>query len=267
MRRALALTGAFLPLLAGCPVADALPEGARYLSPLDGQSGWAADSPLTAYAEDLDIPADYPLPDLIRVVDLETGGVIAGDVERGSAWLRFTPQRPFRAGARYAWAVDVPPPVPHGPSLTLPEALRTPAVFDISERIDVLAVTREEDRRLCLVLSRVITEADLIGAWSLNTDGQAIAATAATVVARASWASAFERPEHDPLVDVLCFAAPAAPPVPPDDDDTEPPESPQRWPRVGETLRLSWGARGPWALPVLPGPFTDAIIDLRRGGR
>jgi hypothetical protein len=255
-RTALAASGVLLALTA-CGTPDAPPPGDHYLSPLDGQTAWSREGALTAVAEDMDLPPDYPLPDLIRVVDLASGGLVAGTVERGDGFLRFTPERRFRANARYAWSVDVPEPLPHGPSLGFPAALAQAAVFDTSDDVAVLAATREADNRLCLVMSRLLG-ADDEGTWSLNAEGEAIAPTAAAIVPREEWAADFAFPAGDPGVDALCFAPPTLPEEPED-------EAPGRWPRVGETLRIGWGDRGPFTVDVAEGPFTDAIVALRRG--
>lgn len=273
MRPALVVLGVLSTLFAGaCATQDSPPEGDRYLSPLDGQTAWDPEQPLVVLAEDKAIPPDYPLPDIIRVVDLQTGGIVPGLIEQGPDFLRFTPSSPFRSGRRYAWTVDVPDPLPHGPDLFLPEPLREPAVFDTSDRIDALAVTREDDRRLCVVLSRMVRGTDE-GAWSINVSGLAIPVTVLRLLPQGAWAAELEFPIGDPGVDVVCFDAPRPPAgaIPDDDDDDGAPsndDDPQElWPQVGQTVRLTWGDRNSWVLPVQAGPVVDAVIDLRRGVR
>ena len=53
----------------GC-TADEEP-GPRFISPLDGQTGWDPDVALVVRSEDMDLPEDYALPELLRVVDHE----------------------------------------------------------------------------------------------------------------------------------------------------------------------------------------------------
>lgn len=280
MRPSLAVVGSFISLAglvgSGCATEDDPTEVERYLSPLDGQTGWDPSAPLTAVATDLDLPSDYPLPELIRVVDLETDGLIPGRVERSASWIRFFPDEPLPAERRYAWTVDVPDTLPHGPELRFPQALMEPAIVSTESGVDALAASIEADGRVCVVMSRLLTEQDT-GTWTWNVEGTSLAVPTARLVPITSWPVQFELPAEDPGVDVLCFDPQQAPGQDPDDTDTgdtdedpepngEPPPNDRRV-QVGDTLRLDWGGRGPWTLDVEPGPYTNAVLRLRRGDR
>ncbi|MFK7926595.1 MAG: hypothetical protein AB8H79_00285 [Myxococcota bacterium] len=226
----------------------------RFISPLDGQTGWDPNTPLVIRDEGMSVPPDYPLPALVRVVDIDLGGFIEGRTERNGSTLIFTPDSAFEADKRYGWVVDMPEPVPHGPELVFAETLQEPAVFDTTSDIDVLAGTLGDDGQVCLVLSRLLTAEDT-GNWSIEVDGERVDNVVGSLLDRTEWLGALSFPEGDDGVDVFCFD-------PPD-------SSPSEFPLVtdGARVRLYWGARDPWLIEVNAGAPFSAVERLRRGAQ
>jgi hypothetical protein len=228
--------------------------GERYISPLDGQTSWNPEVPLVVRSEDMDLPPDYHLPELLRVVDLDQGGIIPGVTARDSELLVFTPDRPWPLNRRFAWVVDVPEPVPHGPELTFPPELEEPSVFDTSTRIDVLGGSVDGDDRACVVLSRMLSGEDG-GTWRISFGETDIVGVVGYLVPRSEWGPDLEFPAGDQGVDVLCFDFGVNEP-----DPTEPAPI-----DAGEQVRLWWGGDRSWLITLSSGDILDEVNRLRRG--
>lgn len=149
-----------LLLLALAACADDPIERDVFASPADGQSAFATDGVLTVSAPLLAVPGDYPTPQAIRVVDLATDGFVDGTAVTNEGILTFTPDRPWRSDARYAWTVDVPDSLPHGPQFEGDARVEGAAVFDTSDSLMALTAGRLNDQ-LCVVLSRTATNQEL----------------------------------------------------------------------------------------------------------
>lgn len=224
-----------------------------YISPLDGQTGWSVDAPLQTLAPEMDIPPDYALPELIRVLDLDLGGFVPGTTVRTVDTLTFTPDEPFAEDRRYSWVVDVPTPVPHGPQLTFPSALEEPAIFDTRPRIDVLGGSVDSTGQTCLVLSRLIT-ADDAGSWSIEVNGTLVDGLVGYRLDREVWSTGFDFPDDDPGPDVYCFTP----------SETELAGLPAL--QEGDRLRVFWTGQGEWLVDGLDaGEIRTTIVRLRRG--
>lgn len=242
-----------LASLAACSGGDEL-VGEQYISPLDGQTGWDPEQPLVAVAEDMDLPPDYPLPELIRVVDINRGGFVAGETIMAEGRVSFTPDEPFGEG-RYGWVVDVPEGVPHGPELDFPELLQIESRFDTTDRLDVLGGSVEsagDTVNACVVLSRRTTPDD-DDSWTLEVGGEPVTELVGALADPAEWAADLEFPEGDDGVDVICFTAPA---------DNDPEEEPLV--AAGDLVRFRWGAQEPITVEMSDGPILDVVQRLRR---
>jgi hypothetical protein len=250
------MSGTASTLFAGCTEPDSQAE-ASWVSPLDGQTGWDPAQPLVAFSNTMDIPPDYPLPELVRVVDIDEGGVIPGRVERSSTLITFTPDDPLPENRRFGWVIDVPDPVPHGPSLVVPDRLREPLVVDTSPRIDVLAGSVDDVGLVCVVLSRVLTGEDR-GSWRLAVGPVEVGEAVGFLVPRSEWGPDLDLPEGDLGVDVLCFDFAGS--GEPNPDPTEPPPV-----SAGEEIRLWWGDSGPWLITLAEGSIVGEVNRLRRG--
>lgn len=139
--------------LVGCASDDAPPAEA-FAFPANGQTGVASTAALTVVG----LQAE-PLPgaDLVRVVDLDAGGHIAGTATLDSGTLRFVPDAPWPAGHRFAWSLDPGVDLPHGPQGGVQSD--SPArSFSTDDAIAVLAATRDA-RGVCAVLSRELPAA------------------------------------------------------------------------------------------------------------
>jgi hypothetical protein len=117
-------------LLAAC--APEIVEEATWIEPLDGRTAVDPDAALRLHAASLSLPPGYPVGDFLRVVDLESGGFVPGEViDEGDA-VAFLPDEPW--DGRYVWTVDDPADVPHGPELPVEATLLGSAVFSTSSR-------------------------------------------------------------------------------------------------------------------------------------
>lgn len=222
----------------------------RFISPLDGQTGWSVDGPLVARYDALNVPPDYPMPEVMRVVDLEDGGLVPGKTTMGDGFLSFTPDESWSAG-RFAWVVDMPEAVPHGPSLEFPDILEEPSVFDTTPRLDVLAGSIDAEGNTCVVLSRVTDSAD-DGTWTLSEGDVTWDGVVGYLVPRSEWGPDLTFIEGDAGVDVLCFTFEGGP--------TDVPDL-----ASGDEIRLTWGDDGPWLIELSEGDIATAVQGLRRG--
>lgn len=240
-------------LLAGaaCGSGDEPVETLRYASPLDGQTGWPVDQPLTVYAESMSIPPDYPLEPLLRVVETTTGGFVEGRVTRTGDTLTFTPRSDWLAEGRYTWAVDIPEPVPHGPELTFPETVEGEFAFSTGPRLDVLAGGIDADGRACVILSRPSQPDDAVP-WSVTIGTERTDGVVLSLLDRTDWSSDLTFPAGDPGVDVLCLDGVEEPDGPAFDDLTP-----------GTIVRFERGEAGPWRVELEDATPTQLVRGLR----
>lgn len=142
---------AVLTVLAACP-----PTTSKGIFPFDGHTAVPSDQILIAYDGATEIPPGYPVSGLIRVVDLEDGGFIAGKVMIDGPDLTFIPDGPWPDGHRIAWTVGDDSHAPHGPELPVPSGLVGTAVFSTADAPEVVAVTAGDAGEACLVFSQAI---------------------------------------------------------------------------------------------------------------
>jgi hypothetical protein len=244
MRRIVFVVGA-LPTIGGCVGAD---EGdlATYAAPLHRQTGVPDGLARRVIGAAAEIPPDYPIGDVIRVVDLEGGGFVPGSVQRsGDADLVFEPYEGWRADRRYAWTVAPPTSVPHGPELAFSADLVGTAVFDTSDRLDVLGAAFDAaGLQVCVVLSRPFEPAieDVVRITANDVEIHAVLYP----LDADAWAPTFDLSDDDPGVDVACI-------------DSEEPLEP------GTSLRIWWNEEGPWRLDVGEDPSADLVDQMYRG--
>ncbi len=182
------------------------PTGAVFASPADGQSAFDREGTLVVSAPLLAVPDDYPSPQAIRVVDLETDGFVDGTVTTDGVLLTFTPSARWRRNARYAWTVDVPESLPHGPQFAANEGIEDAAIFDTSDSLTVLAAGRQDDQ-LCLVLSREPSVRELTG-LTLDLDDEATTDTVFELLEAETWEPDLPgRSDGDPGLGVACTDA------------------------------------------------------------
>jgi len=217
-----------------------------FIAPLDGQTGIAPDAALEVRAPTLDVPPDYPLPELIRVVDLAEGGFVPGEVLDDGDVLSFVPDLPWAVDRRYVWTVDIPAGIPHGPELHIAGQLSGSAVFDTSQAVAVLAAGLDDEDRACLVLSRHADPEILEGA-RVTADDQEVADLAFEVEGPEVWSDELWVPGLHPEVDLACLVT--GEPIPP-----------------GTRLRVWWADSGPWVADVEEISPAELVIELHRGG-
>jgi hypothetical protein len=182
------------------------PTGAVFASPADGQSAFDRDGILVVSAPLLAVPEDYPTPQAIRVVDLETDGFVDGTVATDGVLVTFTPSTPWRRNARYAWTVDVPESLPHGPQFEADEGIEDAAIFDTSDSMTALAAGRQDDQ-LCLILSRAPTDSELSG-LTVDLDDVPFADAEFTSIDAEMWEPDLPgRSDGDPGLGVICTDA------------------------------------------------------------
>jgi hypothetical protein len=228
--------------LAGCDDPTLNPQDS-FVSPLAGQTGVPSDMELLVRGGAVEIPPDYAVGDVIRVVDLEDGGFVAGQVLMEGWDLRFVPEEPWADGRRYAWTVDPAGHVPHGPELPIPANLVGTSAFGTSEAIDLLGSTLDDDQRACLVASHPLEEA---GEVRITANDVEVEDVTLEELREIEWVPGFARDPSDPYVQVWCVnsATPIA---------------------AGAVLRVWWGEQGPWSLTVREIPVEDLVIELHRG--
>lgn len=131
------------------------------ITPFDGRTLVDLEAPLVIIGGAVEIPPNYPVGDLISVVDLEDGGFVEGQVVVRDLDVSFHPTGGWREGRRYAWTFADPEHMPHGPELPVPEALRGTAVFSTADAPEVVAVALEGGEA-CLVLSQPVEDIDAL---------------------------------------------------------------------------------------------------------
>jgi hypothetical protein len=217
-----------------------------FITPLDGQTGVALDAVLEVSAPTLRVPPDYPLPELIRVVDLAEGGFVPGDVVDDGDVLSFLPHTSWMVDRRYVWTVDIPEGVPHGPELHIAGQLSGSAVFDTSQAVAVLAAGTDDEDRACLVLSRHADSGIVEGA-RVTADDVEIADLSIELQGPESWLDELWVPGLQPEVDLACLLTEEA--IPP-----------------GTRLRVWWAESGPWVADVEDVSPAELVVELHRGG-
>jgi hypothetical protein len=231
-----------LPLalaLAGC--GGEAPVPIAYVVPADGQTAVPAELPLFVYAPDLTLPEDWPGGAWIRVVDLDRGGFVEGEVDRdGPAWT-FTPRGGWRAGTRYGWTLDLPVAQAHGPQFDGGE-VEGVAVFDTRPEPVALAAATDDDGSLCLVFSAPVDRAALTDA-RLAVDDELVDEPRLAALDEGLWDPDLpERPPGDPGVSVACAAGAPS----------------------GALARVWLGARGPWLVEISPESPAVVVAELHR---
>lgn len=212
------------PSLLGACVDPESPAAPPYIAPLDGQTAVASDVDLLVSTGGLDLPPDYPVdPDALRVIDLEAGGAVKGELWREGSLLVFTPKQGWTEGHTYAWTLQEPPDDTRQAHLDLPASLLGDATFRAGDGATVLDAGIDLDGSVCLLLSKAVqgVPPDLVveisgepadGAWELRDE---------------SPDSGIELLPQDPGVRIACLL-----------------DAPEL--AGGESLRVWWGAGGPW---------------------
>lgn len=206
-------------------------------APMHGQTGVARTAELRMIVGDVGAPPDHPLPpDLIRVVDLDGGGFVPGEVRLEGDELRFRPALPWQPDRRYLWRIDEVPPLARAPELHFPASMVGEAVFSTVAETEVLEMTLK-DGRVCALLSQ-------------SDDGSA--RVAVTVDGGPPVEVGYELTEESehitlPLdgVDVACLTG------------LDPVE-------VGASIRIWWDDRGPWHAILGERPIGRLILIRRR---
>jgi hypothetical protein len=166
-----------LLLLIACnPSAD----GPFRLAPADGQSDVAAFAELRVQG-DFRFPDDQPLPEVMAVVDLEDGGLVAGRTRVEPDGLVFVPDGPWPPDRSFAWSIRPAPDEVRRPSLAIPSAIQGTTVFHTDNRLEPLAATVPATEELCLVVSRPYAESEL-NRLRISRDGEPLAVESVRVL-------------------------------------------------------------------------------------
>lgn len=214
-----------------------------YIAPFDGQTQVALDTAPVVHGGAQEVPPDYPVGELVRVVDLDAGGFVPGHTVADGQDLRFVLDTGFTAGRRYGWVIDPMLGVPHGPDLTLPDGASGTAVFSTSDDVVPVAVANDDDL-LCVFLSAPVGSISPASA-RIEANDVFVEVTAATLLDAQDYA-------FDGLADadvgagVACFQT--VPLI-----------------GVGATVRVWWGAGDPIRLQVAGDPLPDVLATLYRG--
>lgn len=133
-----------------------------FISPLDGQTDVPATMPLRVHGGTVSLPPEAPVSeDVLRVVDALDGGFVKGTVRRDGFDLVFEPLKPWAEDRTYVWEVGDVFPASRQPQFDPNGSVLGTAVFATSGHTVVLNAHLNEDGRLCAVLSRRVTAANL----------------------------------------------------------------------------------------------------------
>lgn len=243
--RNLTVTGVLLGSLAGCNGGET--DSVRaYIAPLDGQSAVAADLRLMLEIGDISMPEDLPIPeDLIRVIDLNEGGDVVGELRREGTRVYFEPVEPWEDGGRYAWSVLPLERHPHGPQFRFPQHLLGTAVFHTSDSIEMLASGLDSlEERTCMVFSRPLTGADS-SAFAVTINDVGVDDAVFEVLEAGDWGLPFALETGDDGVSVVCFSSSSSI-------------------EAGARIRVWAGGNGPWNTFLEEKTADDLMIELRR---
>ncbi len=244
---------AFL-VLAACP--PPTPTGDAYIAPLNGQSAISPEMDLVVHTWSVELPPEYPLPTLMRVVDLETGGLVAGDISKRGNTLRFTPTGGWRPNRRFAWTVNPIEDIPHGPETLVEGNLVGTAVFDTSDTLNILGATSSSPSEICLIMSRPLLNEDggdvrvTVNDVELDND-----TTTFLLTTDAEYNTGFETDPVDAGVHVFCITE-----IPQERDGEAITVT------AGSVVRVWWGEGGPWRQEVQTISVADKLGELRRLG-
>lgn len=237
--------GLVVVLIAGCAGPEA-PTQAGWIAPFDGQTNFNPSQDLLVSMQGVRIPEDYPLNELVRVMDLLDGGTVPGTVTLDESLLRFSPDAPWATDRRCGWTLYDPLETAHGPEVHLPVATGT-AVFEVSDNIHALDLSLGEmDGAVCMLLSRPVDSGLDVRVWIEDREYLVLAEAQPE-----SWDD-YELPDTDLGAGVRCF------------DPPEPLED-------GDALRLQiegTGAtlfeHGPWRLEVSSASIAELLAERRR---
>ena len=223
-----------------------------FIAPLDGQTNYPTNLPIRVVSSEIDIPDDYPIPDLIRVSRLDVVcdddtdcGNVPGNIILDKNGVTFYPNSEWRPNRRYAWKVAPPTAVPHGPDLIFPDHLTGTAVFDTTPRLKLLNGGVDADGRTCMVFSRPIGEDDS-GTLRVTVNDIEIEDAVFSLLGPDDLGPGYDLDPDDPGVSVVCLKT----------------ESPID---AGASLRLTWGANGPWKVDLQSATPDELVETLRRG--
>jgi hypothetical protein len=243
--RLIPATTALLTALAGCNGGDS--DSVRaYIAPLDGQSNIPLDLRLMVEVGDISMPEDLPVPeDFIRVIDLNEGGEVSGELRREGTRIYFEPSENWGDGGRYAWSILPLERHPHGPQFRFPDHLLGTAVFQTDQAIELLATGLDSiEERTCMVFSRPLVGDDN-SAFAVTINDVALEDPVFQVLEAGDWGLPFALAPRDEGVSVICFST-TTPIV------------------AGARIRVWAGGIGPWNAFLEEKTAEDLMIDLRR---
>jgi len=194
----------------------------------------------------ISMPPDLPIPeDFVRVIDLDAGGLVSGELHRDETRVYFEPSAVWAEGGRYAWSVLPLERHPHGPQFQFPDHLLGTAVFETSDSMQLLASGVDSiEKRTCMVFSRVLTSSDT-GGFVVTVNDVPLDDATFGILEAGDWGLPYALEVDDAGVTVVCFTTAS---------DIE----------VGARLRVWAGGLGPWNVVLEEQNAEDLMIDLRR---
>lgn len=235
-----------LLLLAACDTGDEQVVGRTWIAPVDGQTAFAPELPVTVYTGDFDVPPDYPINEYIWVDNLDDGGRVEGEFVIDDDAIRFWPDAPWAEDTRYAFTVQSRETVPHGPELALLSRLEGTAAFETSDRLRLIAASYDNERDLCLILSRALADGEELVFTGAYADTETLTIDGVAEATLKDWVDPFELDEGDPGVGFVCMTT---------DGADVGPES---------TLRLQREGEEDWLAEVQRSSIEELYLELRR---
>jgi hypothetical protein len=152
---------------------DSEPVGPTGIAPADGQTAWVRDAPIVVMGEVARYPEGQPVPDLIRVIDLDRGEAVAGTTEWFGDALVFAPDEPWSEDADYLWTLRDALDEARQPEFEIDPFLQGEAFFSTGFRLEVLNAGWAANGELCVLTSRPAEAFELEG-FSVTIDAEAI---------------------------------------------------------------------------------------------
>lgn len=146
---------------------------ASFITPADGQTNVAPFQILRVHGNAAKIPDDFPLPDLVEVLDLDRGGRVQGSVSSSDGQIRFTPDQAWLRG-EYLWTVRQPLDDARMPEFDIDPAMLGSASFSTLDQLRVIHAAWSPSGSLCVLLSRPPRQQGIEERLRVTVDGEPV---------------------------------------------------------------------------------------------
>ncbi|MCB9679797.1 MAG: hypothetical protein H6737_32120 [Alphaproteobacteria bacterium] len=158
-------------LLAGCVDPVVVPQR---IAPADGQTDVGPNQPLVVVGDVGHFPEDYPLPELVEVVDLEVGGIVPGSIESVDGALVFTPDAPWADDREYVWTLRDPYDESRRPEFEIEPSLQGTAFFSTARELRVIHAAWSASDELCVLTSQPVLAFEVESRMRITLDDEPV---------------------------------------------------------------------------------------------